>query len=329
MTENILSKSQYKEFSLWVIDFEHSRLGKKAIDALKGIYGDYSPELQDRFKVEVLRACYYAFIFWHIGDVNSEKRTLLRDVSSLSDGLHERVANLVHEIDFLRCIYDAIMMEGLREAMREEYGELPADPELWNELNKAKLSRNSLIYALETYRVGVFRLQEGFETLPLRDECWINGNMLYPERIDGTNQHQTIKAATCLMFQLAIFFRLWTHPKGQKLFDKKRNLNIAKDGTIMPKEGLRHDKIITDFINTTFANRDIAIKLENPRDDAKYHKLDSLYSVSAITARIEKIDTKIRLIPWTDKSFDITLVVSEKAAKTVAKHFAKRTQKTA
>ncbi len=329
MTENILSKSQYKEFSLWVIDFERSRLGKKAIDALKGIYGDYSPELQNSFKEEVLRACYYAFLFWHIGDVNSEKRTLLRDVSNLHDGLHERVADLVHEIDFLRCIYDAIMMEGLREMMREEYGELPAAPELWNELNKCKLDINDLLTTLETYRAGVFRLQEGFVTLPLRDECWINGNMRYPERIDGTNQHQTIKAATCLMFQLAIFFRLWTHPKGQKLFDKKLNLNIAKDGVTMPKEGLRYDKIIAEFVNATFANREIAIKLENPREDAKYHKLDNSYTVAIITARIEKIDPQIRLIPWTDKSFDITLVVSEKAAKALAKHFAKRTQKTA
>jgi len=311
MTENILSKLQYKEFSLWVIDFEHSRLGKKAIDALKGIYGDYSPELQDRFKVEVLRACYYAFLFWHIGDVNSEKRDLLRDVSNLHDGLDKRVAGLVHEIDFLRCIYDAIMMEGMREMFLEEHGELPADPELWNELNKGKLDINELLTALETYRAGIYRLQDSCVTLPLRDECWINGNMRYPERIDGTNQHQTIKAATCLMFQLAIFFRLWTHPKGQKLFDKKLNLNIAKDGATMPKEGLRHDKIIADFINATFANEAIAEKT----NDGNYHRLDKTMSEASVRARIEKIDRNMRLIPWTDASFDITLVFSEKAAK--------------
>lgn len=139
----------------------------------------------------------------------------------------------------------------------------------------------------------------------------------------GIKQHQSIKAATCLMFQLAIFFRLWTQTKGQKLFDKNRNLNIAKDCISMPKEGLRHDKIIAEFVNATFANEAISKK------NSDVLNLYDEQSGKSVRARIEKIDPQIRLIPWSDKSFDITLVVSEKAAKAVEKHFAKRTRKTA
>jgi len=314
MTENILSKSQYKEFSLWVIDFEHSRLGKKAIDALRGIYGDYSPELQNRFKEEVLRACYYAFLFWHMGDVNSEKRTLLRDVSSLNDKLHDKLKDVISEISFFHTIHDTLITEGMREIMGDDVAD-----------TSQFIGVDDLICHLEMYRIGIDRLQNELETHGNRTECWLHGNMRHPERIDGINQHQGIKAATCLMFQLAIFFRLWTHPKGQKLFDKNLNLNIPKDGVTMPKEGLRHDKIITDFINATFANEAIAIKLQNTREDAKYHKLDDSYSVSAITARIEKTDPQIRLIPWTDASFDLSIKIPEVSLKNLKK----LTQKTA
>ena len=323
MTQTPLPKSHYNAFRPWVEDFEHSTLGKQALRQLETIYGDSTPPLQKRLQEEVLRACYYAFEFWHVGDVNYEKRTLLHDISNLGDHLHDKMAGVINELSLLHFIYDAIMAEGMREMMKETHGELPADPELWGQLREnGWLNIDDLLSNLELYRLGVERLQEGFETLPLRDECWLHGNMRHPERIDGINQHQGIKAATCLMFQLAIFFRLWTHPKGQKLFDKKLNLNIPKEGIAMPKEGMRHDTIISAFINATFTNKSIKRKTVSGEDQLP----DEPSSKASVRARIEKIDPRMRLVLWTDESFDLKLKIS---AKTFDAFLAKHTQKTA
>jgi hypothetical protein len=322
MTGATTPKSHYNAFRLWVDGFERSHLGKKALGELEAIYGAFTPSFQKRLRDETLLACYFAYQFLHKGDVNSEKRDLLRDLSNKHDGLHDRIAHTIHEIWFFRSVYDVLMAEGMREMLEGNEGmdTITKDPSAWKEYVKELISADRMLFYLEAYRLGIDRFQGELETFSARDECWVDGNMRYPERIDGINQHGGRKGATCLMFQLAIFFRLWTYPKGQKLFDKKKNLNIPKGGITMPKEGKPNTPIIAAFVKATFANSSIAEKIGDI-----YPLLEAPEKITAqyIQQRLEKIDPRTRFVPWTHESFDLTVFAPPSVVKAFEKHIQK------
>jgi hypothetical protein len=293
----------YDTFDTWAKKFEGSHQGKSALETLKKLYDNSPISLQSRFKEEVLRACYYAFLFWCIGDVNSEKRDLLRDIANQDDPLYDTIGSAISEISFFHSIHDTLIREGAREFIGDDALNI-----------EIPISIDNLLRHLELYQLGIHRFQDNEDTHTTREECWIYGNMRYPKRIDKKNQHNKKDASTCLMLQLAIFFRLWTHPKGQKLFDKKLKLCIPKRGIPLVKEGKRNDKVIAAFVNATFSNQ----KLLNKKN------LPELQNVSeqSVRSRLEKISPEIHLIPWTEESFDLSIKVP---AKTVQK--IKTTQK--
>lgn len=297
MVQNNQRKDGYDSFEAWARKFEQSHLGKTAITELKALYRTTPSSLQKRLKEEVLYACYYAYLFWHIGDVNSEKRDLLRDLANQTDPLQETIKAAIKEIAFFQSIHDVLVREGART----HWGDDAIDMEL-------PIKSDDLLCHLEFYREGIARFQDDLPTHTDREECWVYGNMRYPKRIDRKNQHNKKEASTCLMFQLGVFFRLWTHPDGQKLFDNDLNLTIPKK---VPKKGQRHDKVIVVFVNATFANQAMAKKKKNPDHERDHHLLGENVSETLVRSRLEKVDKCILLVPWDASSFDVMTVSSK------------------
>ena len=280
-----------EEYLQWEAAFKNSRAGKLALESLSKLNTNVISALQTRFKEEVLLACYQSILFALHGDINSEKRDLLRDISNFEDPLTANIDALASDISFLAPIHDILITEGTLD--------LPTK-------KNAKLlpSIDHLLLHLELLKLGVRRFQDNLVTHDLREECWVDGNMRYPSRIDRDKQFNKINPSTCLMYQLGIYFRLWTHPDGQRLFDSKYKLKISRSGLGMPSKGKRNDKTIALFVEASFTDSNIREKTKATE--------------STVRSRLEKVDKSIRLNLWDDESFDVIAIPVSVVKKSIA-----------
>ena len=114
--------------------------------------------------------------------------------------------------------------------------------------------------------------------IPGRQNCKspLNGEMIsIPEqeldyRLDIGKRFNNVDPETHLIFELAVYFKLWTQEEGQCLFDEEGNIIIDSTfkGTPLPISGKPEIPIITDFVNATFA-----LCLEKKQIKGRYSKL--------------------------------------------------------
>jgi hypothetical protein len=292
---------QTEEYLEWLAAFEASRSGKMALDALGKLNPNIGEPVQKRLREEVLLACYQSVLFALDGDINSEKRDLLRDISNFEDPLTDHIEALIGDISFLAPIHDALVTEGILDFFP-------------NPKKKQLPTIDHLLMHLELLKAGVRRFQDNLETHDVREECWVDGNMRYPKRIDRDKQFNKAKPSTCLMYHLAVYFRLWTHPDGQQLFDTKLRLKITSSGIAIPIKGRRSDKVIALFVEASFSDPRI-------REKAKTTEI-------TVRGRLEKVDKGIKLNLWNDNSFDVITIPAPVIKKLVATGKIKtRTQK--
>jgi len=259
------------EYEKWLKDFRLSHAGKTAMRNLQDIKKYGTDKGFDRLTKEVTLACFYASKFQRDLDEYEKRRN---KITSFDKELSVQI-NLIEKLsDSIKNNSFAINRAILQNSRHVETSNSFLASEVLDYLNDYK---NIISYPLPKDEKINFH------------ECHMFGNFKYKNTIDK-NDKKRPDTSTMLMFELAFYFRMWTHPESKYFddFDYKFRCYAfhPSQGVEMPKFGKALYALIADFIKATFYK-----KTSTSRNEAVINN-------DTVKYRIRDVKEGTKLIEW-------------------------------
>lgn len=221
-----------KRFKLWEQEFRQGRLGKAALQNAKSKLEKHAPALYFKFERDILLACYQAQNF--SAELDKAESYRRRERKLKQGQAYQRI----EEIERLQKFAKAYSTELSRTLQKN----LP------NKTFSIKSVDDIDAFCID-FCVLLEGLIEGDNANNLSfAENHVFGNLKYKEVIDNKGNYKRASSATMLMFELAIYFRLWTSPN----LDYQKECEQRGSGLRMPKTGSPSHALIALLMNAVF-----------------------------------------------------------------------------